>query len=97
MLNKGAITIANAVFGSKPPISGDVLAKAFQVEKKMVDWLQDQFCDWRCVVGVGSSPPSSSDITLAAMVISMVHGFILGGCIGVICRYPRVVIASSLQ
>ncbi|KAM0921896.1 hypothetical protein ACQ4PT_006535 [Festuca glaucescens] len=41
--NPGAITIANAVFGSKPPISDDVLAKAFQVEKKTIDWLQAQF------------------------------------------------------
>ncbi|WOL16232.1 germin-like protein 2-1 [Canna indica] len=43
--NPGAITIANAVFGSKLPISDDVLAKAFQVDKKTVDWLQAQF--WR--------------------------------------------------
>ncbi|KAF5206039.1 Germin-like protein, partial [Thalictrum thalictroides] len=28
--NPGVITIANAVFGSNPPISDDVLAKAFQ-------------------------------------------------------------------
>ncbi|GJN09432.1 hypothetical protein PR202_ga27438 [Eleusine coracana subsp. coracana] len=41
--NPGAITIANAVFGSKPPISDDVLAKAFQVEKMTIDWLQAQF------------------------------------------------------
>ncbi|CAM0879239.1 unnamed protein product [Alopecurus aequalis] len=41
--NPGAITIANAVFGSKPMISDDVLAKAFQVDKKTVDWLQAQF------------------------------------------------------
>ncbi|KAK1609261.1 hypothetical protein QYE76_032934 [Lolium multiflorum] len=41
--NPGAITIANAVFGSKPPISDDVLAKAFQVEKNTVKWLQAQF------------------------------------------------------
>ncbi|CAD6265981.1 unnamed protein product [Miscanthus lutarioriparius] len=41
--NPGAITIANAVFGSKPPISGDVLAKAFQVQKGTIDWLQAQF------------------------------------------------------
>jgi hypothetical protein len=40
--NPGAITIANVVFGSKPPISDDVLAKAFQVEKKTVEWLQAQ-------------------------------------------------------
>ncbi|KAF0897762.1 hypothetical protein E2562_000473 [Oryza meyeriana var. granulata] len=41
--NPGAITIANAVFGSIPPISDDVLTKAFQVDKKAVDWLQAQF------------------------------------------------------
>ncbi|XP_066353799.1 germin-like protein 12-2 [Miscanthus floridulus] len=36
--NPGAITIANAVFGSKLP--NDVLAKAFQVQKGTIDWLQ---------------------------------------------------------
>ncbi|XP_077223870.1 putative germin-like protein 2-1 [Tasmannia lanceolata] len=41
--NPGVITIANAVFGSNPPISGDVLAKAFQVDKKVVDYLQSVF------------------------------------------------------
>ncbi|PIA33896.1 hypothetical protein AQUCO_03900034v1 [Aquilegia coerulea] len=41
--NPGVITIANAVFGSNPPISADVLAKAFQVNKKFVDRLQAQF------------------------------------------------------
>ncbi|XP_008778966.1 putative germin-like protein 2-1 [Phoenix dactylifera] len=41
--NPGVITVANAVFGSKPPISRDVLAKAFQVDKKTIDWLQAQF------------------------------------------------------
>ncbi|KAM0921897.1 hypothetical protein ACQ4PT_006536 [Festuca glaucescens] len=41
--NPGTITIANAVFGSKPPILDDVLAKAFQVEKNTVKWLQAQF------------------------------------------------------
>ena len=41
--NPGVITIANAVFGSNPPISDYVLAKAFQVDKKTVDWLQAQF------------------------------------------------------
>ncbi|KAF8400241.1 hypothetical protein HHK36_013538 [Tetracentron sinense] len=41
--NPVVITIANAVFGSKPPISDDVLAKAFQVDKKVVDYLQAQF------------------------------------------------------
>ena len=41
--NPGVITVANAVFGSKPPISRDVLAKAFQTDKKTIDWLQAQF------------------------------------------------------
>ncbi|XP_030440221.1 germin-like protein subfamily 1 member 7 [Syzygium oleosum] len=41
--NPGVITIANAVFGAKPPISDDVLTKAFQVDKKVVDYLQKQF------------------------------------------------------
>ncbi|KQJ95453.1 germin-like protein 8-11 [Brachypodium distachyon] len=41
--NPGAITIANAVFGSNPPISDVVLAKAFQVEKGTIGWLQAQF------------------------------------------------------
>ncbi|XP_010050174.2 germin-like protein subfamily 1 member 7 [Eucalyptus grandis] len=41
--NPGVITIANAVFGAKLPISTDVLTKAFQVDKKEVDYLQAQF------------------------------------------------------
>lgn len=41
--NPGVITIANAVFGSTPKISGDVLAKAFQVEKSVVYQLQQKF------------------------------------------------------
>ncbi|PQQ01149.1 germin-like protein subfamily 1 member 13 [Prunus yedoensis var. nudiflora] len=41
--NPGVITIANAVFGSKPPINPDVLTKAFQVDNKVVDYLQKQF------------------------------------------------------
>ncbi|GMP76869.1 hypothetical protein CsSME_00033353 [Camellia sinensis var. sinensis] len=41
--NPGTITVANAVFGSNPMISDDVLAKAFQVDKKVVDYLQAQF------------------------------------------------------
>ncbi|XXG74559.1 hypothetical protein AAC387_Pa07g3251 [Persea americana] len=41
--NPGVITIANAVFGSNPAISADILAKAFQVDKKVVDFLQTQF------------------------------------------------------
>lgn len=41
--NPGVITIANAVFGSDPPINKDVLTKAFQVEKNVIDYLQAQF------------------------------------------------------
>ncbi|KAI3453557.1 hypothetical protein Pfo_010220 [Paulownia fortunei] len=42
--NPGVITIANAVFGSEPPISADVLTKAFQVDKNVIKYLQGQFC-----------------------------------------------------
>ncbi|KAL0383765.1 UNVERIFIED_CONTAM: putative germin-like protein 2-2 [Sesamum calycinum] len=41
--NPGVITIANAVFGSKPGISSDILAKAFQVDKSVVYQLQAKF------------------------------------------------------
>ncbi|KAL6197092.1 hypothetical protein ACLB2K_032704 [Fragaria x ananassa] len=41
--NPGAITLANAVFGSKPDISADVLAKAFQVDKNIVFNFQEKF------------------------------------------------------
>uniref|UniRef100_A0A7N0T4V1 Germin-like protein n=1 Tax=Kalanchoe fedtschenkoi TaxID=63787 RepID=A0A7N0T4V1_KALFE len=40
--NPGVITIANAVFNSKPPISSDVLTKAFQVDKSLVQYLQSR-------------------------------------------------------
>lgn len=41
--NPGVITIANAVFGSNPPISVDVLTKAFRVDKNVINYLQSQF------------------------------------------------------
>ncbi|KAJ6854793.1 hypothetical protein NC651_039679 [Populus alba x Populus x berolinensis] len=41
--NPGTITIANAVFGSDPLISPDVLAKAFQLDIKIVNYLQKLF------------------------------------------------------
>ncbi|XVF30947.1 hypothetical protein REPUB_Repub16aG0103000 [Reevesia pubescens] len=41
--NAGVITIADAVFGSKPPINPDVLTKAFQLDKKVVEELQSLF------------------------------------------------------
>ena len=41
--NPGVITIANAVFGSTPPINPDVLAKAFRLDKNIVEKLQKSF------------------------------------------------------
>ncbi|KAK9074161.1 hypothetical protein SSX86_006758 [Deinandra increscens subsp. villosa] len=41
--NPGAITIANAVFGSNPDIPGDILAKAFQVDINLVNKIQSKF------------------------------------------------------
>ncbi|XP_021818158.1 putative germin-like protein 2-1, partial [Prunus avium] len=41
--NPGVITIAHAVFGSKPDISADILAKAFQVEKNTIYNFQSKF------------------------------------------------------
>ncbi|XP_038699597.1 germin-like protein subfamily 1 member 16 [Tripterygium wilfordii] len=41
--NFGVITIANAVFGSDPPINPDVLTKAFQLDKNIVEYLQKMF------------------------------------------------------
>ncbi|XP_059666631.1 putative germin-like protein 2-1 [Cornus florida] len=41
--NPGVITIANAVFGSKPDISSDVLEKAFQVDKNITYQMQSRF------------------------------------------------------
>ncbi|KAK8634024.1 hypothetical protein V6N13_014853 [Hibiscus sabdariffa] len=41
--NAGVITIANAVFGSNPPINPDVLTKAFQLDRNVVTHLQSLF------------------------------------------------------
>ncbi|KAK5772965.1 hypothetical protein PVK06_049267 [Gossypium arboreum] len=41
--NPGGITIANAVFGSNPSINADILAKAFNLDRKMVKNLQSEF------------------------------------------------------
>ncbi|CAK7341275.1 unnamed protein product [Dovyalis caffra] len=41
--NPGLIIIANTVFGSKPLININVLTKGFQLDKKVVDYLQKQF------------------------------------------------------
>ncbi|KAI9122479.1 hypothetical protein K1719_006319 [Acacia pycnantha] len=41
--NPGAITIANALFGSTPDIPSDVLVKAFQLDNNVVNYLQSKF------------------------------------------------------
>ncbi|XP_057960681.1 germin-like protein subfamily 1 member 7 [Malania oleifera] len=41
--NAGLVTIADAVFGSSPRIDPFVLARAFQMEQKMVEYLQARF------------------------------------------------------
>ncbi|XP_052119412.1 germin-like protein subfamily 1 member 7 isoform X1 [Arachis duranensis] len=38
--NPGVITVVNAVFGSTPPISPEVLTKVFQVHKKVINYLE---------------------------------------------------------
>ncbi|XP_061362384.1 germin-like protein subfamily 1 member 7 [Gastrolobium bilobum] len=40
--NPGLITIANALFNSTPPISPEILAKAFQMDKSLIGHLQKQ-------------------------------------------------------
>ncbi|XP_020209034.1 germin-like protein subfamily 1 member 17 [Cajanus cajan] len=39
----GTITIGSALFNSTPPISTEVLTKAFQVDKSTINYLQKQF------------------------------------------------------
>jgi quercetin dioxygenase-like cupin family protein len=41
--NAGVFTIANVVFGSDPPINLDVLTKAFQLYKSVIEKLQKLF------------------------------------------------------
>ncbi|KAI7730560.1 hypothetical protein M8C21_021118 [Ambrosia artemisiifolia] len=43
VIEGSVITIANAVFGSNPGIAGDILAKAFQVDIKVVQQIQSKF------------------------------------------------------
>ncbi|XP_073296972.1 germin-like protein subfamily 1 member 14 [Primulina huaijiensis] len=38
--NPGVVTVASSLFGSKPPVEPEVLAKAFQIDVKMVEYLQ---------------------------------------------------------
>lgn len=41
--NPGAITIANAVFGTEPRISPEVLTKSFQLDEKVIEYLESKF------------------------------------------------------
>ncbi|XP_009773430.1 germin-like protein subfamily 1 member 17 isoform X1 [Nicotiana tabacum] len=41
--NPGLIVVASELFGSNPPLVEDVLSKAFQLDKKMVEQLQGLF------------------------------------------------------
>ncbi|KAJ4838806.1 hypothetical protein Tsubulata_011251 [Turnera subulata] len=41
--NPGVISIPNAVFGANPAINPDILAKAFQLDKKIVEDLETKF------------------------------------------------------
>ncbi|CAL1382770.1 unnamed protein product [Linum trigynum] len=40
--NPGIMSIGNAMFGAQPPIMGEMLAKAFQLDEKVVAGLQSQ-------------------------------------------------------
>lgn len=41
--NPGVVTIASAVFGSKPSIGNDILVKALQIDKGVINYLQSIF------------------------------------------------------
>ncbi|RVX18831.1 Germin-like protein subfamily 1 member 7 [Vitis vinifera] len=41
--NPGLVTIASSMFGSNPPINPDFLARAFQLDKRVVEYLQARF------------------------------------------------------
>ncbi|KAF4379295.1 hypothetical protein F8388_013513 [Cannabis sativa] len=41
--NPGVIIISSAVFGSNPEMSEDVLAKSFQLDKNVINYLQTKF------------------------------------------------------
>ena len=60
--NPGRIVTANNVFGSRPPISDVLLAKAFQLSKETVDMLQAK--PWSANDVFGSKAPIS-DVLLA--------------------------------
>ncbi|KAD2184605.1 hypothetical protein E3N88_41684 [Mikania micrantha] len=64
------ITVANAVFGAKPDIPNDLLAKAFQVDVKGTYGRQ-----WRiqkyCIFPVGAFPPSKEGIDPPVTVVEV--------------------------
>ncbi|AES59648.1 putative germin, rmlC-like cupin domain, rmlC-like jelly roll [Medicago truncatula] len=41
--NPGGITIGNAMFGATPEIASEVLVKAFQLDKTIINYLQSKF------------------------------------------------------
>jgi Cupin len=41
--NPGVVRISNSLFGSNPATQDDILAKAFMLDKKTVDYIQSQF------------------------------------------------------
>ncbi|KAL3528173.1 hypothetical protein ACH5RR_012829 [Cinchona calisaya] len=41
--NPGVISVANSVFGTQPHISPEVLTKSFQLDRKVIDYLQSKF------------------------------------------------------
>ncbi|KAF9673159.1 hypothetical protein SADUNF_Sadunf11G0119600 [Salix dunnii] len=55
--NAGVITIANAVFGSTPVIPGDILVKAFQLDRNVINHLQSNFVLLLCL-SIRSEPTS---------------------------------------
>ncbi|VFQ86650.1 unnamed protein product [Cuscuta campestris] len=44
--NPGGITTANSVFAADPPILPELLSKAFQLDKKVINHLQSQLCTY---------------------------------------------------
>lgn len=40
--NPGVITVANAIFGANPPINSDIISRAFQLDKNIVQYLQSR-------------------------------------------------------
>ncbi|TXG46574.1 hypothetical protein EZV62_027928 [Acer yangbiense] len=74
--NPGVITIANAVFGSNAPIASDLLAKAFQIDKKKVEQIQSNYISsmeeaadgqFSQVYSLNESKEDNRDVSLAGV------------------------------